>query len=206
MNKVHLFGYSGHAYVVIESLLNSDLPVVGYIDNSPANENPYKLNYTGSEKKDHLPQKVGTDFVFPAIGDNKVREKIDNYIQDNNLRTLTVTDSSASVSPTAIVQESTYIGKNVCVNAQATIGRGVILNTACVIEHECKIGDYVHIAPNTTLAGNVKVGKGSFVGAGAVIKQGVRIGESVTIGAGAVVINDIPDNETWVGNPAKRIK
>jgi acetyltransferase EpsM len=31
--------------------------------------------------------------------------------------------------------------------------------------------------------------------------QGIRIGRWCTIGAGAVVIRDIPDNVTAVGNP-----
>jgi len=28
----------------------------------------------------------------------------------------------------------------------------------------------------------------------------------VIVGAGSVVISDIPDNETWVGNPAKKLR
>lgn len=206
MNKIHLFGYSGHAYVVIESLLKSDFVVAGYIDNSPSSKNPFNIGYTGTERDKETVDSIGPDLVFPAIGDNKIREKIDQYIQKNNLKTIVLTDVTASVSPTATVKEATYIGKNVCVNAFAKVGRGAILNTACIIEHECELDDYVHIAPNATLAGNVTVGRGTFVGAGAVIKQGVKIGENVIIGAGSIVLNDIPDNETWVGNPAKRIK
>jgi acetyltransferase-like isoleucine patch superfamily enzyme len=52
----------------------------------------------------------------------------------------------------------------------------------------------------------VCVGESSLIGANAVIKPGVIIGSNVTIGAGSVVLRDIPDGETWAGNPARKIK
>jgi acetyltransferase-like isoleucine patch superfamily enzyme len=45
-----------------------------------------------------------------------------------------------------------------------------------------------------------------FIGAGAIIIQGITIGENSIIGAGSVVIKNIPENSTYVGNPAKLIK
>lgn len=62
------------------------------------------------------------------------------------------------------------------------------------------------IAPGAVLAGNVMVGENSFIGANSVVKQGVTIGNGVTVGAESVVIKNIPDNEIWVGNPAKKLK
>ena len=91
-------------------------------------------------------------------------------------------------------------------NAFSRIGDGCILNTGCIIEHECTIANFVHIAPGSVLLGNVCVGESSLIGANAVIKPGVIIGSNVTIGAGSVVLRDIPDGETWAGNPARKIK
>ena len=53
---------------------------------------------------------------------------------------------------------------------------------------------------------NVKVGAKTHIGIGASIKQNVVIGKSVIVGAGAVVLDDLPDNCTAVGVPAKIIK
>ena len=44
------------------------------------------------------------------------------------------------------------------------------------------------------------------IGANSVVKQGIKIGNNVTIGAGAVIINDVSDNLTIVGNPGRIIK
>jgi sugar O-acyltransferase (sialic acid O-acetyltransferase NeuD family) len=98
------------------------------------------------------------------------------------------------------------ISPNVTINALAKIGIGAICNTYSIIEHECIIGDFAHIAPGAVLCGNVKVGENSFVGAKSVIRENITIGKNVIIGAGSVVVKDIPDNVKVVGNPARIIK
>ncbi|SUM31585.1 Tetrahydrodipicolinate N-succinyltransferase [Staphylococcus gallinarum] len=39
------------------------------------------------------------------------------------------------------------------VNADTVIGEHVIINTSAVVEHDNRIGDYVHISPGAMLAG-----------------------------------------------------
>ena len=80
-----------------------------------------------------------------------------------------------------------------------------IINTGAIIEHDCSIGDFSHIAPGAVLAGNVSIGSGCMIGANSVIKQGVKVGDNVIIGAGAVVLKDVNAETTFVGNPAKQI-
>jgi acetyltransferase EpsM len=81
-----------------------------------------------------------------------------------------------------------------------------IINTNASVDHHCIIEDFVHIAPSSTLCGNVKVGEGSHVGAGSTIIQNIRIGKWCVIGAGAVITKDIPDYSLVVGVPGKIIK
>lgn len=45
-----------------------------------------------------------------------------------------------------------------------------------------------------------------FIGAYSIILKGVTIGKNSIVAAGSVVINSIPDNKIWGGNPAKFIK
>lgn len=44
-----------------------------------------------------------------------------------------------------------------------------------------------------------------FIGAGSIILPGVTIGKNSIIGAGSVVTNDVPDNQIYAGNPARKI-
>ncbi len=94
----------------------------------------------------------------------------------------------------------------VVVQAQATLGRHVIANTGCSIDHDCAVGDYVHLAPGSRLAGGVHLGEGSFLGTKASAIPGINVGEWSIVGAGAVVSRSLPANITAVGAPAKVIK
>ena len=81
-----------------------------------------------------------------------------------------------------------------------------IINSGAVVEHDVRLGDFVHIAPNAVLTGNVTIDEGTQVGTGASVIPGIKIGKWASIGAGAVIIEDVPDFAVLVGNPGKIIK
>lgn len=117
-----------------------------------------------------------------------------------------------AIHPSALVADSVSIGDGTVVfhqsviQARTRIGRHVIANTAVSIDHDCVIGDFVHVAPHSTLCGAVTVNDRANIGAATTIIPGVSIGEGAIIGAGSVVINDIPAHSVAVGAPAKVIK
>ena len=51
----------------------------------------------------------------------------------------------------------------------------------------------------------IHIEENSWIGEGSKISKGVRIGKNSIIGLGSVVISDVPDNEIFGGNPAKKI-
>lgn len=51
----------------------------------------------------------------------------------------------------------------------------------------------------------IEIGAGAYVGAGSIVLPGVTVGAGAKIGAGAVVTKNVPDDETWVGVPARKI-
>lgn len=204
--KLILLGYSGHAFVAADIALLMGYQIGGYFDQQESPNNPYQFQYLGSEKDIDL-STFSKDYVFfPAVGDNRIRQKLHQIIALNSCLETKLIHPKAVVSAMACVADSSLVAASAVINPLAAIGRGCIINTAAVIEHECQIEDFVHIAPGAVLAGHVSVGHGTFVGAGAVVKQGVKIGRNVVVGAGAVVLSDIPDAETWVGMPASFVK
>lgn len=203
--KIILVGYSGHGLVVADTALENDLNVIGYTEKSINAVNPFMLEYLGNESSPNFDfWDLDVDFIL-GIGDNLLREKIFNLIIEKGKKVISLINSTASISSSAIIGDGVFINRNVTVNTLTTIGKNVILNTGCIIDHECQILENVHVAPGAVLAGNVKVGAGTFIGANAVIKQGVEIGNNVVIGAGTVVLSNIADGNKIVGNPHRII-
>jgi sugar O-acyltransferase (sialic acid O-acetyltransferase NeuD family) len=204
MANFYLVGYSGHAYVVAETILLSKNTLIGYFDLEEKKHNPFQLKYLGRNPES---EKNTIDCLyFPCIGKNDIRRKIINELVKYKLAQTIVVHPTATISPSANIFTGSFVSANVVINAMATIMDGCIINTSSIIEHEVFIDSYSHIAPGSVLLGNVKIGSETLVGANTVIREGKTIGSNVIIGAGSVVISDISSNQTWVGNPAKRIK
>ena len=201
-NSVILFSYSGHAFVVADILIKSGETILGYLEKEPKTQNPFKLKHLGFETDEAVKKLLKKHPAFIANGDNKMRKKVFE-LMNAECEFINAIHPSAIIGSHVEMGISTMVGANVVINPCTNIGNGVILNTGCLIEHECMIADFVHIAPGAVLCGNVKVGEGSFVGANAVVKQGISIGKNCVIGAGAVVIKNVEDGKTVVGNPAK---
>ena len=204
--RVYLFGYSGHAYVIIESVYKLGYTIMGYFADKEVTSNPYQIPYFGSEKNVDSKTIIKDDFVFPAVGDNQIRAKLVTFFDKNQLNQFPIIDPTARVSATVNIGVSTYIGKNVCINAQARIGKGVIINTAAIVEHECVVEDFTHIAPGAVLCGNVRIGERTFVGANTVVRNNLSIDSSIIIGAGSVIVKSINNKGVFVGNPSRKIK
>lgn len=204
-NKNVIIGYSGHAYVVAESYISKGNTLGYYTNLLKVENNPFNLAYLGCETD---PNFRGWDmrlaFIL-GIGDNNLRYKVAQLLLSKSQIIESVIDLNSIISKSVNIGVGVFASKGVLVNAFSKIGDFTILNTGCIIEHECEISTAVHIAPGAVIAGNVKIGKRSFIGANSVIKQGVEIGDDVIIGAGSVIINNISSHTKIVGNPGRII-
>ena len=92
------------------------------------------------------------------------------------------------------------------VNSGTVAGGLCILNTNSTVEHDCRLGDNVHVAPGATVSGGVTIADDCMIGAGSTIIQGVTVCPSCLIGAGSIVIKDLDIAGVYVGNPARRVR
>jgi UDP-3-O-[3-hydroxymyristoyl] glucosamine N-acyltransferase len=109
-----------------------------------------------------------------------------------------------------IVEDFVEIGPNSTVRRSALdntiIGRGTRIGSLCNIGHNVIIGKNCTFISHVIAGGSSIFGENVFVGMGASVKNGLTIGSNSTIGQGAIVVKNVPEHETWVGNPAKKIK
>ncbi|WP_342265702.1 DapH/DapD/GlmU-related protein [Cardinium endosymbiont of Philonthus spinipes] len=117
-----------------------------------------------------------------------------------------------AVHPSAIMAEAiqlgqgNYIGAQVCLAPEVTIGNHCILHNGVVIEAEANIHDWVEIGAGSIIGEQVTLEEDVFIGMGARIIPGVTIQKGASIGAGSVVLGNVKSGDVLLGNPAKSIQ
>ena len=195
--KLIFIGSGGHARVllsIVES--NNSIKVEGVFDHNETIKSLDGIENFGGYSSDLFEEAS----AIIAIGDNQLRKTIAKTV-DHSFGKLkhstSVIDRLSSIDVGSVVMHNAVIQRN------TKIGKHCIINTSSNVDHDCVIGDFVHLAPNTTVCGGVTIGSGTLVGAAAVIIPQISIGSNVIIGAGAVINKDVPDGATVVGNPGK---
>lgn len=87
--------------------------------------------------------------------------------------------------------------------AHASMGTACIVNTNATVDHDCHLGEGVHIMPGATVAGEVVIEAFATIGSNATILPRLRIGRGAIVGAGAVATRDVPADTIVVGCPAR---
>ncbi len=185
---VIIIGAGGHGRVVLDILRAAGQhKPIGFIDADPQLAGTQIGGLSVLGQANYLPklkaQKVKGAIV--AVGDNRARRTYAKKLLEQGFELINAVHPSSVVSPTA------RIGKNVVVAAGAVIGTDAIvadhaiINTSAIIDHECEIGQAVHVCPGAALAGRVRVGEEAFIGLGCRIIQCLTIGRTSSCGGGS---------------------
>ena len=90
--------------------------------------------------------------------------------------------------------------------ADTVIGDFTKINNLCHIAHNNKIGKNVSITGCVNVSGSNVIDDDVWIAPNSSIRGWVHIGKGATVGMGAVVVKNIPEGETWVGNPAHKLE
>lgn len=203
-----ILGGGGHAQVLIDNLKKLNSEIIGITD-PKLSKGSLILDVPVLGGDDEvLSYSVETVYLVNGVGsvkDSTFRQNIFNKFKPKGYCFASVVHPSAVLPSEIQLSEGVQIMAGAIIQSGSKVGVNTILNTRCVVDHNCVIGDHVHVAPGGILSGSVCVGDNSHIGTGAVVIQGVKIGESCLVGAGSVVVKDIPPGTKVVGVPAKPV-
>lgn len=205
---VFIIGAGGHARVLLESLRkNSDVEVAGFLEVDKQLIGSTLLEMPIFDQEVILKKYTSKDmFLVNGLGSVNIPDL--RAKQFTQLKHLGFNFYSV-IHPTCYYSNDIVIGEGAQLLARSTvltgsrIGDNTIINTAASVDHDCEIGNHVHIAPGVVLSGSVKINDNCHIGIGAKIIQGIYIGKNSLVAAGAVVILNVPENSRVAGVPAK---
>jgi UDP-3-O-[3-hydroxymyristoyl] glucosamine N-acyltransferase len=109
-----------------------------------------------------------------------------------------------------IIMDNVEIGSNTCIDKGALsdtiIGFNTKINNLCHIAHNVVIGKNVIITAHVNISGSTIIEDDVWIAPNASLRGQQKIGKGAVIGMGAVVTKDVPPGEIWVGNPAIKLK
>ncbi len=143
--------------------------------------------------------------IVLAIGDPKTKAIIIESIGNENVFYSTLIHPGVSIGNEVEIGIGTIITTGCTITENIIIGNHVILNLHCTVGHDAVISDYCSFMPSVNISGETFFDELVYVGTGATIINQKRIGRESIIGAGAVIVKDVPDGVTVVGNPGRVI-
>lgn len=203
MNNLVIVGASGHGKVIADIGEKVGYTDIVFLDDNPTVESCGNYKVVGGCRS-ALSYK-NADFVV-AIGNAKIRRKIQSELIDMGLHIVSLVHPSAVIASNVKIGVGTVVMAGAVINPCSVIGQGCIINTCASVDHDCRLGDYVHVSVGAHVAGTVIIGDNTWIGAGATVSNNIEVADECMIGAGAVVIADIREPGTYVGVPAKKLK
>lgn len=140
--------------------------------------------------------------LFAPIIDNKLRTKIYNEGKQRGYSFYTYISPYCTYFSKS-EPENCFIMEDNTIQPFTTVGNNVIMWSGNHLGHHSTVEDNVFITSHVVISGHCNIKKGAYLGVNSTIRDGSIIGENSIVGMGAVVTKSIPNNETWIGSPAK---
>ncbi len=197
-----VYGAGGLGIEVIDIMQRSnvDRSTICFVDDFHAGETIYGLPVIDF---DHAIRSHAKAKVVIAQGEPSARKALYEKVKERSFVLETLIDPTATVSPTAALEEGAIVCPYCLIAAKAKVGKNVLVNARSILGHEVITGDHVVISSMVNFGGGCQIDDGSFVGMGALIKEKVSIGKNSIVSMASAVYRDVGDEVVVVGNPAR---
>lgn len=169
--SIIVIGAGGHAKVVIDTLTVSGHTPAGATDLDPSrwDDEIAGVRVIGDDSSLEKFRKETTLLAngVGAAGSMSRRIALLRTLRAAGYRFVNVEHPAATISADVVLGEGSQVLAGALVQPGLKAGVNVIINTGSQVNHDCWLGDHVHIAPGVVLGGGVSVGDEATVGEGA---------------------------------------
>ncbi len=208
-NPVIIFGANGLGKAAYEIFRSHGVDVYGLLDDNKALHGTEvdETTVLGKTMDDGFLKLIGKKCdAFVATDDNAERRSLTEMLNSRRkVMPVNAVHSRAVLAPSAILKHGTFVNSGAQIGAFAALGNHCIIHSNAVVDFEATLADFVQVGAGSIINHNVTVGEGAFIGSGATVVANVSIGAGARIGAGSLVIQDVPENTTVFGVPAKAV-
>jgi UDP-hydrolysing UDP-N-acetyl-D-glucosamine 2-epimerase len=205
--RIVLVGGGGHCKVVVEAIQKGDFfSIAGVVDKNSRSGSQAGNKVLGDDSCLEEVFSSGCKNAFitvGSVGNPAIRMKLAKKLEKIGFNIPVIAHPSAVIAKSAKTMDGVFIGPRAVVGPGSVLGKHAIVNTRASVDHDCRVGDFAHIAPGAILSGGVKIGNNAHIGTGASVIQYKKIGNNAMIGAGSVVVKNIPEGSKAYGNPCR---
>lgn len=149
--------------------------------------------------------KEGYKFIFTIykIGGQPQRIQLFNSLGIPESSFFTFVHPLAYVAPGVQLGAGSVVMPNACVSHNTKIGIGSLIMSNAFIGHDTLIGNHCFVAATSCIGSYITIKDGAWMGFNSTVRGRQKVGRFAAVGVGSVVVSDIPDEEIWIGNPAR---
>ncbi len=210
MKNAVIIGAGTQGQVYASYLKEAGVNIIGFIDDNSDLEGQEVIGVPvlGKYKDlftDEFKNKIQD--VYCPIGVNSVRSKYLSTLKKEGYGIPGFLHHTVSIAPDVTIGEAVYMLAGNIVMPHTTIGNYIMINMDSTIAHHVTLEDGVFMSSGVNIGALINVRENAYIGMGVTAMTGVKeIGKETLIGAGTVIIKDVPEYTTVVGNPGRVIK
>lgn len=171
--RLLIVGAGGHGRSVAEAALAcGTFTLSGFLDDQATHV--WEFPVLGGTQ-DVAAWRTVADAAIVAVGNNALRQQLQQRLTQAGFTLATVVHPRAVVSPTANLGVGCAVMAGAIIGTEAKLGRGVIVNSGAVVDHHCVVEDYGHLGVAAAMAGGTQLGAGAWMQAGSALGYGVKV-------------------------------